>query len=187
MPGASPASQLAEKVFGWCSFDVLAMEAGSPATPVNAVPPRAWARCQLRFVVDIDPDDIVPAVRRHLAGNGFSMVEVKAVDEISRATRLDPEDAWVQQVSRSITTTVGTAPTILPNLGGTLPNDIFADILGLRTIWIPHSYRGCGQHGPDEHTTVGLISEGLRVMTGIYWDLGLDDAQRRPDDGNVSS
>ena len=90
-----PGLTAAEKVFGWCSFDVLAMEAGSPATPVNAVPPRAWARCQLRFVVDIDPDDIVPALRRHLAGNGFSMVEVKAVDEISRATRLDPEDAWV--------------------------------------------------------------------------------------------
>jgi acetylornithine deacetylase/succinyl-diaminopimelate desuccinylase-like protein len=182
-----PGLTAAEKVFGWCSFDVLAVESGSPATPVNAVPPRAWARCQLRFVVDIDPDDIVPALRRHLAQNGFSMVAVKAVDDISRATRLDPEDAWVQQVSRSIAATLGTAPAILPNLGGTLPNDIFADVLELRTIWVPHSYRGCGQHGPDEHTTVGLISEGLRLMAGIYWDLGVDGGHRWQDSGNVSN
>ena len=56
-PGLTPA----EQVFGWCSFDVLAMKAGVPETPVNAVPPSAWARCQLRFVVGIDPD-------RHPAG-----------------------------------------------------------------------------------------------------------------------
>ncbi len=55
----------AEKVFGWCSFEVLAMTAGNPDAPVNAVPPRAWARGQLRFVVGIDVDDVVAAVRRH--------------------------------------------------------------------------------------------------------------------------
>lgn len=50
-PGLSPA----ERVFGWCSFEVLAYKTGNPDTPVNAIPPRAWARCQLRFVVGIDP------------------------------------------------------------------------------------------------------------------------------------
>jgi acetylornithine deacetylase/succinyl-diaminopimelate desuccinylase-like protein len=49
-PGLSPA----ERVFGWCSFEVLAYKTGNPDTPVNAIPPRAWARCQLRFVVGID-------------------------------------------------------------------------------------------------------------------------------------
>ena len=32
---------------------ILALEAGSEP-PVNAMPPRAWARCQLRYVVGID-------------------------------------------------------------------------------------------------------------------------------------
>src|SRR5690606_14248919 len=68
-PDLSPA----ERVFGWCSFTVLAFEAGNPNTPVNAIPPRAWARCQLRFVVGVDVDDILPALRRHLDRNGFAM------------------------------------------------------------------------------------------------------------------
>jgi acetylornithine deacetylase/succinyl-diaminopimelate desuccinylase-like protein len=167
-----PRLSLSEKVFGWCSFDVLAMEAGDPATPVNAVPPRAWARCQLRFVVGIDPDDIVPALRRHLNRHGFSMVSVTEVDGISRATRLDPEDEWVRFTADSIEHTTGRKPIILPNLGGTLPNDIFSEILGLRTIWVPHSYPGCSQHGPDEHLPLDILRDGLRLMTGIYWDLG---------------
>ena len=167
-----PGLSRAEQVFGWCSFDVLAMEAGDPATPVNAVPPRAWARCQLRFVVGIDSDDIVPALRRHLERHGFPMVTVTEVDEISRATRLDPEDEWVQFAATSIERTSKRKPVILPNLGGTLPNDIFSEVLGLRTIWVPHSYPGCSQHGPDEHLPVDLLRDGLRLMAGLYWDIG---------------
>ncbi len=45
----------AEKVFGWNTFEVLAMSTGNPERPVNAVPPRAKAHCQIRFTVDKDP------------------------------------------------------------------------------------------------------------------------------------
>ncbi|MDJ1159998.1 M20 family metallopeptidase [Chelatococcus sp. SYSU_G07232] len=168
-PGLTPA----EQVFGWCSFDVLAMKAGNPDTPVNAVPPRAWARCQLRFVVGIDPDEVLPALRRHLARHGFSMVRVeKSRDEIFQATRLDPEDAWVTWAVDSMRRTTGKKPAILPNLGGSLPNDIFSEILGLKTIWVPHSYPGCSQHAPNEHLPVAIAREGLALMAGLYWDLG---------------
>ena len=44
-------------------------------------PPRAWARCQLRFVVGIDPKNILPALRTHLDRQGFSMVKIEATRE----------------------------------------------------------------------------------------------------------
>ncbi|WP_046864830.1 M20 family metallopeptidase [Microvirga massiliensis] len=168
-PGLTPA----EQVFGWCSFDVLAMKAGNPETPVNAVPPKAWARCQLRFVVGIDPNEVLPALRRHLDRHGFPMVQIaKSRDEIFHATRLDPEDAWVGWAVDSLARTTGKKPAILPNLGGSLPNDIFSEVLELRTIWVPHSYPGCSQHAPDEHLPVAIAREGLAMMAGLYWDLG---------------
>ena len=68
--------------------------------------------------------------------------------------------------------TCGTPPTILPNLGASLPNDIFIDVLGLKTIWIPHSYAGCSQHAPDEHLLAPIAREGLGLMAGLFWDLG---------------
>ena len=168
-----PGLTAAEKVFGWCSFTVLAYEAGNPRTPVNAVPPRAWARCQLRFVVGIDWEKVLPALRRHLDRQGFPMVEVaKSRDEVFHATRLDPDHPWVKWAVASIARTTNKNPAILPNLGGSLPNDIFSDLLELPTVWVPHSYPACSQHAPNEHLPVAIAREGLGLMAGLYWDLG---------------
>jgi acetylornithine deacetylase/succinyl-diaminopimelate desuccinylase-like protein len=175
-PGLTPA----ERVFGWCSFEVLAYKTGNPDTPVNAIPPRAWARCQLRFVVGVDPEQVLPALRRHLDRHGFGMVKIATTREtFFNATRIDPEDEWVQWAVASLARTTGKKPAVLPNLGGSLPNDIFTDVLGLRTIWVPHSYAGCSQHAPNEHLPPELLREGLEVMTGLYWDLGAGQTPAR--------
>jgi acetylornithine deacetylase/succinyl-diaminopimelate desuccinylase-like protein len=163
----------AEKVYGWNTFEVLAFGAGNAEKPVNAVPPSAVARCQIRFVVGSDVDGFVPAVRRHLDRHGFADVVVRqGRDEVFAATRLDPDHPWVRWAARSIEATTGRVPAILPNAGGSLPNDVFSDILGLPTIWVPHSYPGCSQHAPNEHVPSTLLREGLGVMAGLYWDLG---------------
>src|SRR5258705_517895 len=168
-----PGLTLAEKVFAWCCFEILAMTAGNPESPVNAVPPRAWARGQLRFVVGIEIENILPALRRHLDRHGFPMVQIaQGRDEIFHATRLDPDHPWVQWVAGSIARTTNRPTAILPNSGGSLPNDIFSEGLGLPTISGPHSYLGCSQHAPNEHLPVEIAREGLRLMAGENWDLG---------------
>ncbi|MEO7744214.1 MAG: peptidase dimerization domain-containing protein, partial [Usitatibacter sp.] len=168
-PGLTPA----ERVFGWCSFEVLAFTCGNPDRPVNAIPPKANAHCQLRFVVGVDPKDILPALRRHLDKLGFDRVQISpAREETLAATRLDPENPWVQWAAASLELTTGSKPAILPNLGGSLPNDVFAETLGLPTVWVPHSYASCSQHAPNEHLLVPAAKEGLRIMTGLFWDLG---------------
>jgi acetylornithine deacetylase/succinyl-diaminopimelate desuccinylase-like protein len=169
-PGLSPA----EQVYGWCSFDVLAMKSGNPDAPVNAIPPSAWARCQLRFVVGVDHEDILPALRRHLVRQGLDMVEVAPSpdDGLFLATRLDPDGPWVRWAEASIVRTTEKVPAILPNLGGSLPNDIFANILSLPTLWVPHAHPGCRQHATDEHLPIELVREALGIMAGLYWDLG---------------
>ncbi len=171
-PGLTPA----ERVFAWNAFEVLAFETGNPAKVVNAIPPRARAWCQLRFTVDRDPDTFLPAIRRHLAAAGFPEIEVEPDGVCMAATRLLPDHPWAVWARDSITATVGQAPTLLPNLGGSLPNDVFADILGLPTIWVPHSYAACSQHAPDEHVLAPIMREGLRIMTGLFWDVGEGDA-----------
>jgi acetylornithine deacetylase/succinyl-diaminopimelate desuccinylase-like protein len=168
-----PGFTAAEKVFGWCSFEILAFTAGNPQRPVNAIPPEASAHCQIRFVVGTNPDVFLPALRRHLAEQGFPQVEVTPAEKgFMHATRLDPDHPWVHWAVHSLQTTAGRPPAILPNLGGSLPNDIFADTLGLPTIWVPHSYASCSQHAPDEHLLLPIAREALELMTGLWWDLG---------------
>lgn len=162
-----------EKVFAWSSFEVMEMECGNLAQPLYAIPPSARARLQLRFPVGVDVEAVVPAVRKALDEAGFPRVVVhEPHDAIFLATRLDPDHPWVHRVAASLERTLGAPPAILPSLGGSLPNDIFARDLGLPTIWIPHSYSGCLQHAPNEHLPVAIAREGLAIMAGLYWDLG---------------
>ena len=162
-----------ERVFGWNSFAVLAMESGVPAAPVNAISGTARATCQLRFVTGTDHQDILPALRRHLDAEGFEQVRLVPEDRgFFPATRSDPDNPWVARVVASLERTTGTAPHLAPNLGGSLPNHVFLETLGLPTIWIPHSYGGCNQHAPDEHMLIPVARQALGLMAGLYWDLG---------------
>lgn len=168
-PGLTPS----ERVFAWNTFEVLAFVTGNPDNPVNAIPPRAEATCQIRFTVDTDPEKFLPAIRRHLDATGFEQVQVEQTKMVVfQATRLDPDHPVARWAAASVARTVGKPPMMLPNLGGSLPNDIFANILGLPTIWVPHSYAACSQHAPNEHMLASIAREGLQIMAGLFWDLG---------------
>ena len=169
-----PGLSMAERLLGWNTLEVLTLHAGNPDAPVNAIPPAARARCQLRFVRGTDPDILAPAIAAHLRARGFADVTVTALGG-SPATRLDPDHPWVAWASDAVAEVLGRPPAINPNLGGTVPNDAFADILGLPTIWVPHSYPGCGQHGPDEHLPIDIARQGLAMMVALFWALGAGD------------
>jgi acetylornithine deacetylase/succinyl-diaminopimelate desuccinylase-like protein len=173
-PGLTPA----ERVFAYNALEVLAFETGNPQQPVNAIPPRATATLQLRFVVGCDPATFIPAIRAHLDAHGFASVSVaRDRAEVMHATRLDPDDPWVRWAIASVERTTGKRPAVLPNLGGSLPNDCFADVLRLPTLWVPHSYPACSQHAPDEHLLSDVAEEGVRIMVGLFEDVGKTPAR----------
>ena len=159
----------AERLVAWNTIEVLSLSAGNPDTPIGAIPGSAHAHCQLRFVVGTDIDNLVPMVRAHLDEHGFTMVEIEP-GHVMRATRTDPADEWVRFALESLARTESV--TLLPNLGGSLPNDCFADVLGMPTIWIPHSYPACAQHAPNEHLLAPLARQALGLMAGLFWDVG---------------
>ena len=167
-----PGMTAEEKVFGSNTFEIRAFETGNPRNPVNAIPPSAVVHGHLRFVVGSDPEVFLPTLRAHLDDHGFDMVELEAGPDIMHATRLDPDHPWARWVVKSIEETSVHDVAVLPNLGGSLPNDVFADVLELPTIWVPHSYAGCSQHAPNEHVLAPTCRDALRIMTGLWWDLG---------------
>ena len=168
-----PGLTAAEKVLGWTGFIVLAFITGRPENPVNGVQPDAHARCQIRFTADVEEADLLPALRLHLDRGGFSQVEIRQAGHATfPAWRTEPENPWVDRILNSMTETLGYRPNLVPNASGGLPSAIFAHALDVPVIWIPHSYGGCRQHGPDEHLLLSATREGLEIMTGLFWDLG---------------
>ena len=171
-PGLTPL----ERVIGWNALEVLALESGNARKPVNAIPPSAKAVCQLRFVVGTDWRNTRQHIASHLQQHGLEHVQVRILSS-SAATRLPLDHPWVEWALASMRHSTGQPAALLPNLGGTVPNDAFADILGLPTLWLPHSYPGCAQHAPNEHLLAPVARQALGLMAGIWWDLGEQGSQ----------
>ncbi len=171
-PGLTPA----QRICGWNSFEVLAMKTGNPENPVNAIPPRASARCQLRFVVGTDPDQILPSLREHLDAHGFEGVEIipqTGTDGINfRASRSDPDHPIVRWMGDAVHRMTDGHCSVLPNSGGSNVTAIIGEELDVPYIWFPLSYSACSQHAPNEHILEPLMRDGLALLTKLYWDFG---------------
>lgn len=174
-PGLTPA----EKIYGWNSLIVLAMVSGRPENPANAVAPDARAHCQIRYTVDSDTAGFADALRRHLDAHGLAQVRIENAGIRMAASRTAPDHPWVRWAQGSMERSLGKAVQIIPNSSGGLPGDVFVDHLGVPLVWVPHSYNGCKQHGPDEHLLIAPAREGLLAFAGLWWDLGEDGTPGR--------
>lgn len=171
-PGFSPA----ENLYAWNSFAVLAMKSGVPESPVNAISASARAVCQLRYIVGTDVANIIPALQRHFEKHGVTDVKVSGPPGGNaggfEASNTPPDNPWAIWVRESLERTDGRAPAVIPQMGGSICNDLFTDLLGIPAIWVPHSYTGCSQHAPDEHVLLPTSRSALGLMAGLYWDIG---------------
>ena len=158
-------------------FNILAYWCGTPGRPVNAIPPKAVANCQLRFVAGTKVENVVPALERHLKaqrprpGQGDAAAAGQRRRVSRDAHRARPSLGGVRASLRcSVRRTANrrsfrrwaarSATTSSPTTSA------------LPTIWIPHSYASCSQHWPDEHILLGLSRNALELMAGLYWDIG---------------
>jgi hypothetical protein len=78
----------------------------------------------------------------------------------------------VRFIAASLQRSANAKPAIVPQMGGSICNDVFTDILRIPTTWVPHSHAACSQHAPDEHMLVPLARSAIEVMAGLYWDIG---------------
>jgi hypothetical protein len=144
-PGLTPA----ERVIAWNTLEVLAYKTGNPDHPVNAIPPRPRPRCTCA--------SWSAPTWRTCAGGAAAPGRARLRRRRGRRAGGDarhpagPRQRLGALHAGQPERSTGQPPVLLPNLGGSLPNDVFADILGLPTVWVPHSYAACQQHAPDEH------------------------------------
>ncbi|MFF4256844.1 M20 family metallopeptidase [Streptomyces sp. NPDC001663] len=161
----------AERLYGWNTLEVLSLGAADVDRPVNAIPGRARAVLQLRYVAGTDVSRVGEILAEHLAKDGYSMVDVTVTGRFD-AGRTPLDDPWVDWAKSALERVAERPVTVLPNIGGSLPHSVFTDVLGVPALWLPHSYPGCLQHAPDEHLLAPIAREGLVLATALFHALG---------------
>ena len=179
-----PGFSRSEKVSAWNSFEILALKIGNPEKPLNAVPPSARARCQLRHVVETSSDRIVADLRAHLDAHGFQAVRIEeppaANQGLFKAARTNPDHPWATWLKAAVDRGGKGDCAVVPCSGGSNVTGIIEAELGIPFSWLPMSYMGCSQHAPDEHIVKPLMRNGMALIAGVYWDLGSSDMGYRP-------
>ena len=123
-------------------------------------------------------------LRRHLDAYGLGRVTIETPDTSNaiffEATRTDPGHPFALWMKAAVSRASGQDCAVLPNSGGSNVTEIMQYDLGMPTVWLPLSYAGCSQHAPNEHILQPLMRDGLKIVTSVYWDLGVPERGYRP-------
>jgi len=159
---------------------IRAADVGASAR--NVVPAQASASLDLRLVAGQDPDAVIEAVRRHVAAQGFHLVDGVPDDTTRRAhrriarvrgtpdypgVRSSPADPAAQRVLDAVARAGGEPPVVLPSYGGSVPLHHFEQILGVPPVIVPIANHDNNQHGPDENIRVGNLWYGIDLMAAL--------------------
>ena len=145
----------------------------SATSPSRLMPFRPRARLQLRHLVGIDTNMIMPAVRRTLDHAGLQCVKiVPETDADFPCQPIGPEQRTGALCGRFNTAHDG------GDAGD--PAEPWRVASEHHLHWHPGPaddlgaclYPGCGQHGAVEHMPIKFVRQGLAIMAGIFWDLG---------------
>jgi acetylornithine deacetylase/succinyl-diaminopimelate desuccinylase-like protein len=147
------------------TFNISGFHSGCDGTAlVSVIPAAAKVKMDIRLVLDQDPYDIYLKFCNHMKKFGFDDIEV----ELKAATppsRTSPELDVVKTVSRTVEEAYGCEPVMQPSLGGTLPDYVWTQTLGVPSIVVPYANADEANHSPNENIGVANFISGIRCTS----------------------
>lgn len=139
--------------------------------PKTVLPAQALAKMDFRLVPDQDPKDVLENLKRHLAAQGFTDVEVTALaQEHPARTPIDhPFVALVRQILREV---YGKEPAMVPSMAGTGPLYPFVKGLALPVADIGIGYPDSRIHAPNENVRIEDFLQGAKAVARLMGALG---------------
>ncbi|MEM7520501.1 MAG: M20/M25/M40 family metallo-hydrolase [Pseudomonadota bacterium] len=145
---------------------------GGPGTK-TVLPCEAVAKCDIRLVPDMTPEQAIACVRAHVekhAPNGEVEVIVSSSGMLPSRTPLD--SPFAPAVVDAVRTARGVEPYQYPSVGGSLPDYAFTKTLGLPAFVTPYANADEANHAPNENLEVSLFHDGIRTGAALLDRLG---------------
>jgi len=173
------------------AINVRGIRAGAVgAQAANAVPTEARASFDFRLVPNETPAHVRDVVNAHLRAQGYFVTS----DSVTMAMRLaHPRIARVQwdsagypasrtrmdlpisrAVIRAVSDGIGSAPLVVPSMGGSAPSYLFEKALHMPVVIVPIANYDDNQHAANENLRIGNLWNGIDLYAGIFARLAAD-------------
>jgi acetylornithine deacetylase/succinyl-diaminopimelate desuccinylase-like protein len=143
---------------------------GGPGSK-TVLPCAAVAKCDIRLVPEMTPDQVLDCVRAHVARHA---PEVEVIGRMAaccprarRSSRPSPRRSSTRSAPRG-----ARRPIWYPSMGGSLPDYVFTKILGLPAFVTPYANADEANHAPNENIEVDLFHAGIRTGAALLSRLG---------------
>lgn len=136
----------------------------------NIVPSTATAKIDIRLVSNQDPEDIYQKLLDHIHRLKFDEAEVERIVAI-KPSKTPLNHPCAKPIERAITTGFGEPPVLIPVCGGTDPDYLFLEILGMPRFMIPFGNPDENSHAPNENLSIDCFIKGIRTVVASLYEL----------------
>ena len=136
----------------------------------TVLPCAAVAKCDIRLVPDMTPDQVLDCVRAHVARHAPEVEVVARGGMLPSRTPIDSR--FATPIIDAIRTARGVEPYLYPSAGGSLPDYVFTKTLGLPAFVTPYANADEANHAPNENLELSLFHAGIRTGAALLDRLG---------------
>jgi acetylornithine deacetylase/succinyl-diaminopimelate desuccinylase-like protein len=155
------------------SLSINGLESGCKGEEMmTIVPAKATAKLDLRLVPDMQSDDCVKLLRKHLDRRGFTDVRIKVTAgyEAAKTPVTDPFVQLVHRASKEVSKP--SHVNLLPLMAGTGPAYLFTPHTPVAVGYSYADSEKCNEHAPNENTPLASIKNNIAFVATVAERLG---------------
>ena len=139
----------------------------------TVLPAKASMKIDMRLVPDQTPDEIWEKIKAHVEqyGNG---IEIKRLDGGMLPSFTPVEHPMGDVVRAAVEAGFGTKPISVPSAGGSLPDSVWTQTLGLPSFLVPYGAPEQANHSPNESYRIERLYQGIETSIHLIGLLGAE-------------
>ncbi|MFQ5895451.1 MAG: M20/M25/M40 family metallo-hydrolase [Nitrospinota bacterium] len=159
--------RFSERVMFQPNLNVRGLEGGSRNT---IIPAWVAANLDVRLVPHQKADDIFTKICAHARREGFGDLEIIREGGYNPSST-PPDHPDARAVVRATSLAWAEEALVVPSLGGSVPDYVFTEILGLPSIWGAYANHDMNNHAPDENLRLDCFRNAIRTTAAALFEL----------------
>lgn len=155
-----------ERLMAWPTLTINGFHSGYGGPGSKTVlPSEAFVKFDARLVPNQTIAQVESAIRSHLERHAPEVAFIPQGGMEPSKTPID--SSWTGPIARAVQIGTGESPLLVPAMGGSLPEYIWTQILGVPAFVVPYANHDERNHSPNENIEVERFFNGIRTGAAL--------------------